>query len=227
MSVSDLKAKRADLRDEIDKAREQGKPGRAHALRTRIDRLTVRIRKLIRRRKAHPRVVLRRYSPNRSSRGGVRPTLIVLHSTESDNIEASDADLAGVAAWFANPAAQASSHVITDGDGHSARCVGDADKAWTASAYNSASLNIEQIGRASQSIWSGEELRETARWIARWSKAYGIPIERAAVSGGAVKRPGVVTHADLGIPGGGHTDPGAAYPLGQVLDMAADYRKRI
>jgi Negative regulator of beta-lactamase expression len=226
-SEDELKAKRADLRDKLDKARKRGKPGRAHNLRTRIQRITSKLRKLRRRRQAQPSVVLTRISPNRSARSTVGISLIVLHSTESANIESSDADLAGVAGWFANPASQVSSHVITDSDGHSARCVEDRDKAWTAAAYNSASLNIEQIGRASQTIWAAEELKETARWIARWSKDHGIPIERAKVSAGRVLSPGVAMHSDLGSAGGGHTDPGSAYPLGQVLDLATNYRKRI
>lgn len=224
--MSDLKAKRADLRDELDKARLRGARGRAHNLRTRIGRITSRIRKQIRRRKARPHVVLTRISPNRSVRGA-KIELIVLHSTESANIESSSADLAGVAGWFANPSSQVSSHVITDADGDSARCVPDKDKAWHSSAYNSASLGIEQIGRASQSIWGSAELHETARWIARWSKEHGVPIRHGSVSGGRVTRSGVVTHADLGVPGGGHTDPGAAYPLGQVLELAKTYRRRI
>lgn len=533
MSKDDkLKEKRADLRDKLDKARKRGKVGKAHSLRTRIQRITSRIRKLRRRRKAHPRVVLTRISPNRSERTtGIQ--LIVLHSTESNNVESSDADLAGVAGWFANPASNVSSHVITDGDGHSARCVEDKDKAWhcfagderivtsegtrrlgelagtepvvltsrgmqtasvmsfgeqptqrvvlvpaiershwrtgarywaswgtherrefvvtpdhewvladggttrslaigdvvsgnvrtpeheceafrigvrdgfvfgdgyfgkatltrgsryyapmhgskadvgeffdrvawwpsraereptyagtaicssrrdlksypadvddadylagwlrgwlradahnngssyeltstdedalafareiaplagmtvtggqpmkatagydggticgqltlrdgaiawkvaevapgddqevfcavvpttgdftlaggvlthNCSSYNSAALGIEQIGRASQTIWAAAELHETARWIARWSKKHNVPIQRAKVSNGRVVAPGVATHSDLGTAGGGHTDPGAGYPVGQVLDLAKDYRKRI
>lgn len=228
--IADKRAKRADLRDELDKARRHGEKGRAHNLRTRIDRLTAKIRKLVRRRKrakkAKPSVVLTRISPNRSERTAPI-SLIVLHSTESDNIESSSADLAGVAGWFANPASQVSSHVITDADGHSARCVPDSEKAWHAAAYNSVSLGIEQIGRASQSVWSAEELRESARWIAVWSREYGIPIEMGKVSGGRVVRPGVVTHAMLGAAGGGHTDPGAAYPLGHLLDMAKGYRRAL
>lgn len=228
--IENKRAKRADLRDELDKARRRGEKGRAHNLRTRIDKLTVRIRKLVRRKKrrknAKPSVVLTRISPNRSERTAPI-SLIVLHSTESPNIESSSADLAGVAGWFANPASQVSSHVITDADGHSARCVPDAEKAWHAAAYNSAALGIEQIGRASQSIWSSEELRETARWIAAWSKDYGVPIDEGRVSNGKVVRPGVVAHAMLGSGGGSHTDPGIAYPFGQVLDLARGYRRAL
>ena len=231
--MADIKRKRAelaDLRDEADRleARIEKKPkgrrkrlhDRLEQVRRRIDRIKVWLRKARKRRdQAEPEIVLTRISPNRSARTAPI-SLIVLHSTESDNIESSAADLAGVAGWFANPAAQVSSHVITDSDGTSARCVPDSDKAWHAAAYNSASLGIEQIGRASQSVWGTSELQETARWIAKWSREHGIPIQHGAVSGGLVTRPGVVTHADLGYAGGGHTDPGSGYPLGAVIEQA-------
>jgi N-acetylmuramoyl-L-alanine amidase-like protein len=174
-----------------------------------------------------PNVVLRENVINQSDRtAGVPLNLIVLHSTESHN-RPGDSDLAGVAGWFDNPAAQASSHVIVDADGSSARCVPDDRKAWTCEAYNSASLNIEQIGFASQGRkgWrrNWRELRETARWIARWSRQHRIPIRRAHVANGVVTRSGVTTHAKLGSAGGGHHDPGD-YPFRRVLLLARLYK---
>lgn len=224
------RAELADLRDERDRLQERredrpaGKRQRLNRalelIRRQIDRAEIRIRKLKKRRAGtKPNVVLTRISPNRSARSGpIR--LIVLHSTESDNIEASEADLAGVAGWFANPSAQVSAHVITDSDGHSARCVADADKAWHCAAFNSAALGIEQIGRASQDAWAPAELDETARWVAQWCREHGIPCARGAVSGADVTKPGIVTHADLGAAGGGHTDPGSAYRVEAVITRA-------
>lgn len=167
----------------------------------------------------HPDVVLHRDSPNVSARStGI--SLIVLHSTESSNMPGSAADLGGVADWFANPAAQVSAHVITDSDGHSARCVRDHAKAWACVDFNSPSLNIEQIGRAAQMHWSRAEWVETARWIAQWSHEHHIPIRKAEVAGAAVRRSGVTTHAALGAAGGDHHDPGPGYPLEEVLHEA-------
>lgn len=205
-----------------------------------LDRLAKRLPSLRKRRKklrkaleeaqasgrVKPNVVVERNVVNQSSRSGVRPRLIVLHSTESTEVKGSG-DLAAIAAYFDNPAAQASSHVITDGDGNSARCVPDAAKAWTCVSFNSLSLNIEQIGRAASTVWSEEIQRETARWIAKWSKDWGIPIVRGAVSGTSVTRSGVVFHSELGAAGGGHSDPGANYPIGKVLDLAEAYRKQL
>jgi N-acetyl-anhydromuramyl-L-alanine amidase AmpD len=167
----------------------------------------------------HPKVVVERHSPNVSER--LAPvSLIVLHSTESDNVPKSARDLEGVASWFADEGSQVSAHVITDADGHSARCVSDRLKAWHCGNFNSPSLGIEQIGRAAQPKWERAEWLETARWIAWWSHKYGIPIRRGAVSGESITRSGIVTHKMLGIAGGGHVDPGPAYPLDKVLEEA-------
>jgi N-acetyl-anhydromuramyl-L-alanine amidase AmpD len=122
---------------------------------------------------------------------------------------------------------QASSHVIVDGDGHSARLVPDERKAWAQAAYNPFALAIEQIGIAASERWTRDEIRETARWIARWSKKYGIPIRTGAVSGGLVTRSGVVTHKMLGPLGGGHVDPGPRFPFDACLKLARFYRAKL
>ncbi len=167
----------------------------------------------------HPDVVVHRDSPNVSVRSA-NISLIVLHSTESSNVPGSAADLSGVAAWFASRDSQVSAHVITDADGHSARCVRDHLKAWACMAFNSPSLNIEQVGRAGQAHWSRREWVETARWIAQWSHQHRIPIRIAYIDGTTVERSGIATHAMLGTAGGSHTDPGPDYPLEEVLHEA-------
>ena len=170
-----------------------------------------------------PKVVIRDDVVNQSDRDGATPKLIVIHTTESHN-RPGTSDLESIAGWFNNPAADASSHVIVDDDGHSARCVSDDRKAWTCAEFNSVSLNIEQIGFARLPRWrwirKWRELRETARWIARWSIKYGIPIEHASPTGA-----GVLRHSELGAAGGGHSDPGTTYPFGRVLKLARIFRK--
>lgn len=174
-----------------------------------------------------PHVVVRQRSPNQSSRNGVRPRLIVLHSTEGSNVPGSSADLRGCSAFLCRPSIEASSHVIVDGDGHSARLVADESKAWTQAAFNPFCLSIEQIGHAGSEHWTRDEIRESARWIAHWSKKFAIPIRRGAVAGAFVTRSGVVTHKALGLLGGGHVDPGDAYPLDACLRLARFYRAKI
>lgn len=173
-----------------------------------------------------------RISGNQSSRDGARPILIVLHTTtDPDSGGPYFWDLPGLkdlrklGAWFANPASAVSSHVANDIHGHDARFVKDRRKAWTEVAFNSVSLSIEQIGtdEYSRGTWltqRAEQLENTARWIAHWHRRWGIPIARADVSGDAVIRAGVATHAQLGSAGGGHHDPGPGYPMGHVLRLA-------
>jgi N-acetylmuramoyl-L-alanine amidase len=154
---------------------------------------------------------------NRSSRNGVKPRLLVLHTTESHN-RPGVADLDNLAGWFDNPASQCSSHIGNDAEGNDIRMVPDEAKAWTQARFNSVSLSIEQIGHASQTRWPDAQLRNTARWLAFWSRKYGIPLVRSTERG-------VCQHRDLGPGGGGHHDCGPGYPFDRVLAMARDIQR--
>lgn len=174
----------------------------------------------------YPTVKVRKNVSCQSSRHGAAIELIVVHDTEGANLPGIR-DLQGLADFFDRIITQASSHVATDAEGSSSRMVTDAAKAWHCAFFNSVSLGIEQIGFASQQQWPDKQLRETARWIARWSRLHGIPIQKGKVSAdGQVLRAGVVRHSDLGRLGGGHHDPGLAYPLREVLVLARQYRAR-
>lgn len=165
------------------------------------------------------------WSPNKSSRGGAHPTLIVVHATVSHNVHGLG-DLQAIGHMFANSSFDASSHVCTDNEGHSARFVRDEDKAWHCMGYNRMSLGIEQIIMADGKELTRDLYRETARWVARWSKKYHIPIRKGAVSGGRVIRSGVVRHSDLGPIGGGHADPGP-YDMEAMMNLAKFYRGKL
>jgi N-acetyl-anhydromuramyl-L-alanine amidase AmpD len=160
---------------------------------------------------------------NQSARSD-NPHLIVIHDTESHN-RAGAVDLRAIGNWFDNPDAQASAHVCVDAEGISACYVPDARKAWHVAAYNSVSLGIEQIGFATQTFWPDAQLKKVAKYCAYWSKKYGIQLQtRGQVDGiGGVVLAGVVTHAQLGAAGGGHHDPGDAYPLSKMLYHARYY----
>lgn len=155
---------------------------------------------------------------NQSVRNGV-PKVIVLHSTESSN-RPGVSDLESVLSWFNNPAAQASSHVIVDSEGFSAKAVDDARKAWTQASFNDIGLSIEQVGFAAQGQgeWTDAQLLKTAQYIAYWSKKYNIPITKSTTNG-------VATHEMLGPAGGNHHDPGKNYPFDRVLTLARDLAK--
>jgi hypothetical protein len=169
-----------------------------------------------------PHVAVRGSSPNRYHGHG-RYLLAVLHDTEGWNYDGT-ADLSGIVSFFGRSSTQASSQVCTDDDGLSARIVTDSDTAWHCADFNPVSLGIEQVGFAAQRRWSRKELKETARWLAQWSHEYGIPLRRGIVRGSTVVQSGVVTHKQLGVPGGGHTDPGSGYPVRRVLRWAKLYR---
>jgi N-acetyl-anhydromuramyl-L-alanine amidase AmpD len=173
----------------------------------------------------NPQVTVERPSPCHAARLG-RISLIVVHATEGSR-EAGDRDLENLGAFFGESKNQVSSHVATNGDGHSARFVPDNLAAWHVAGYNSVALGIEQIGHTADTHWPQAEVEETARWIARWSKAYGVPIGKASVSDGHVLSGGVARHSDLGTIGGGHHDPGSGYPLHHCLDLARDIRNKL
>ena len=172
----------------------------------------------------NPRVKVRIPTSNKSSREGASPTLIVLHATVSHNRKGLS-DLQAIGHYFQGPV-DASSHVCVDNEAYSARYVGDGEKAWHCAAYNRMSLGIEQILPADGTEITNAMYRETARWIAYWSKKHGIPIRPAVVSGGRVLRSGVIFHSQLGSLGGGHSDPGRNYSMNKVLNAARYYRKR-
>lgn len=165
-----------------------------------------------------PKVERTRNSPNKSSRQGSKPKLIVLHITVSHN-RPGLADLDGMLDYLSRPGVQASSHIVNDAEGHDGRLVADEYKAWTQAAYNPVALSIEQIeysDKRPRSVWLKENARQldnTAKWVAYWSVKYGIPLTRST-------RHGVCQHSDLGRAGGGHSDCGAGYPIDVVLNKA-------
>jgi len=173
---------------------------------------------------------------NQSSREGVKPRLIVLHTTTDPRRgstvvvrnEPGLGDLRRLGAWFDDPEHAVSSHVANDADGNDARYVKDRREAWTEVSFNPVGLSIEQIATSGfdRRRWirnRAPQLENTARWIASWHKRWHIPIGPAEVSGGRVVRPGVTTHAALGAAGGGHDDPGPGYPFKHVLRLARTY----
>ena len=152
---------------------------------------------------------------NQSSRNGRKPRIIVLHTTEGHN-RPGLSDLRSLVAMFDNPATEVSSHVANDAEGHDARMVPDHRKAWTQAQFNSIALSIEQIGFAKHAgSMDPKQLRNTAAWIAHWSRKHGIPIRHSTEHG-------VCQHKDLGAAGGGHADCGPEYPFKKVLSMAKE-----
>lgn len=160
---------------------------------------------------------------NRSSRRGVLPSKVVIHTTESHEREGRS-DVDGIRNFFDNPAAEASSHVIIDAEAHSTTCVPDDEKAWTVGSENPYTLNIELIGWAKTPRWQWlkrtRQLKKAAKFTAYWSKKYGIPLRLDKRRG----MPGVCGHVHLSGPGG-HWDPGPGFPYDRFLRYARYYRQ--
>jgi len=159
---------------------------------------------------------------NQSSREGGRPKLIVLHTTEGfDN----DQGLVNLGHFFDTASVAASSHIANDRRGRDARYVADEMKSWTQCNLNPVALSIEQIGYSAFTTdeWMRQrtrQLKNTAIWVAYWSKRYDIPISMGKNSGSTATKPGVVQHKHLGAAGCGHSDCGPGYPMRYVLLLA-------
>jgi hypothetical protein len=176
----------------------------------------------------HANVTVRHNVACQSSRNGAEPVLIVLHDTEGGNIPKSSRDLVGLGDYFDRLSTQASSHVAwtrTATTPGSCRMTGRRGRRRLQLAGPVDRADRVRVGQLEPSK-KEDQLHETARWIAWWSKEHGIPIRKGAVtSDGRITRSGVVQHRDLGNLGGGHVDCGPDYPLTQVLAYARYHRK--
>jgi hypothetical protein len=141
-----------------------------------------------------------RESPNQSARSpGIVPYVIVAHRPVGN--------FHGSADWLCNKKAQASAHILTEGNGtgvdEATQLVAWDRKAWACASFNSASYNIEVDDNA----WDGSDpgaFRTAARIFAFICSQTGIPPRQ---SRNPMRDPGIVRHVDLGRAGGGHTDP--------------------
>jgi N-acetyl-anhydromuramyl-L-alanine amidase AmpD len=171
-----------------------------------------------------PKVLVQPLPRNFSARPtGVHYLLLVAHDTESPNAPGI-ADLEAIKAWFSNPNAQASANYVDDAQGNTLEMVNPATlKAWHVAYFNPWAIGVEQVGYASQTRWPLLQVEATARIFAHDATLYGIPIQRGRVSGCSIVKPGIVFHADLGLCGGGHHDPGVHYPLGELIRLTRLY----
>jgi hypothetical protein len=104
------------------------------------------------------------------------------------------------------------------------RAVQPGDKAWTQGDYNSASVSVElcAFARWTAADWDQHPtmLETCAAWIREEANRFDIPVQRLSASQAQGSGRGVCGHRDLGAAGGGHSDPGTAFPWDRVLDMA-------
>lgn len=122
-------------------------------------------------------------SPNRSSRDGHKPTMIVIHG------DAGTSD-AGTVSWLKNPDSNVSYHYLIGRDGAVYQFVPDSEKAWHAGkswfhgeevggSVNPISLGVAfaNNGRGDE-FYTREQYREGGKLVAALCKAHGIPLHR-------------------------------------------------
>lgn len=164
-----------------------------------------------------------RFVRNYSSRRGVRPRLWVLHYTVSAN-RPGRSDVEAIDSLFNNPSFAASSTYVMDADGNCDYIVRESDKAWTQATFNPVSISVEMVATGREGRYTGPAgLAKLARVISDSAKRWDIPIQRGAVSGCTVTRPGIVDHTTLRSCGGGHADI-TPYSVDQVIAAVKAYR---
>lgn len=155
------------------------------------------------------------WSPSNSGRGGVKPSMFLLHTQEGNG----NAD--SLARWLANPANQVSYHYTVSQDVKDngvTVCDGvDTDLAsWSVLDYNSRSINLCFAG--SRAAWSRAEWMRQSRAIdvaaylaVQDCRKYGIATRVVPPPYSAT--PGVSDHAYVTSRGiGTHTDVGPNFP---------------
>lgn len=134
-------------------------------------------------------------SPNYSSRQGARISKIICHDCEGSED--------GSIGWFAQSVSQVSAHLVLSSDGTRAtQMVSFANKAWHVCALNPTTIGLEMAGFASKGF-DAPEWNAAADIVAFLLHKYNLPPTWA--KGGVGD--GFCSHHDLGITGGGHTDP--------------------
>jgi hypothetical protein len=164
--------------------------------------------------------------------GAQNPVRIILHDTESGNLQNPSLDdiHAVVMGWHntrfgdgTHPAAQ----FIVDGHGQVGQTASAAVETQHVGGLNGGSIGIEQVGFASltHDEWLARkaQLERVARLMAWFHHRYGIPLHIADPQGASEPNVGVLTHAMVSKfepASEGHTDPGPNYPLAHVLARA-------
>lgn len=142
-----------------------------------------------------------------SSRRGVEPSGIGLHYTAGLN-RAGWADLDGLTAYSNDTRNQVSWHFGVDREGNCTYNVPVGMKAWTISALNSQTINIEMVGTGKEPDYGGTAgMRTLTAIVQRIHRLYPrIPVAMGAVKDCVITRPGVITHWMGGQCSGGHID---------------------
>jgi hypothetical protein len=99
-------------------------------------------------------------SPFFSSRNGERIRRIIMHYTDSRNVQ-------GTIAWFQDPRARVSAHYVIGRNGEIYQMVRDSDKAWHAKGANADSIGIEHSAASGDAMTAQQTLSsvQLVRWL--------------------------------------------------------------
>jgi N-acetylmuramoyl-L-alanine amidase len=167
-----------------------------------------------------------RFVANQSSRGGVRPTVGVLHRTVMRNM-AGELDLNALDGLASRASSQVSWHYAIDEDGNCHYNVPEDRKAWTAAAFNPFGIQIENNNFGTEPALMKEAgYRKLALVVHDISERWGIPLRKGAVFNCVPVRSGWIDHRMLGICGGGHIDL-LPYDFDAVLEKVLRYTREL
>ncbi|MCA9570043.1 MAG: N-acetylmuramoyl-L-alanine amidase, partial [Myxococcales bacterium] len=158
-------------------------------------------------------------SPNHSSRGGVSPSYVVIHTCEGS--------YSSCWGWLKNPSSGVSAHYVVNSDGSEIRQLVDEDrKAWhigadyacsrnsdvdcfrNGASMNTHSVGIEHAGHGSQTSWNSGLIGRSAELVCGITERHDIPLDRYHVFGHGQMQPW------------NRTDPGAAWPWASYMAQA-------
>lgn len=148
---------------------------------------------------------------NRSSRGGAKVKLVVLHYTVSR-----PGTLDVIRRLFDTPSFAASSHIGLEPSGRCELWVPYPEKAWTEGAFNPVgeSVEIMAMGTEPRSWWLAQPIISKgllASWVRDRLRANGLPLRRVDPVGCAVQQAGWTDHDALEC-GNSHHDVQPAFP---------------
>ena len=170
------------------------------------------------------------YSVRRFSGFGNGPQTVervILHDTESPDAKLGWSDCTGVVNYWRDNPEQGdhgtyylAAHFVVNKRGYSVAVDTPETLLYHCQGANTGSIGIEQIGyaRFTREQWMARpgQLRKVAKFLAWSHKAYGVPMVVSVTRGVSTHKMQTDFHH---IPGG-HTDPGAGYPLQYVVDLA-------
>jgi len=153
---------------------------------------------------------------------GVRPTLVVVHTSEQPaDLVAPDNGTEALARFIQQRPTAGCYHTAVDSDS-TINLVDPIKQCWGARGVNEIALHISHCTRAKDwstlpADWVTETLTRSAATVAEWCRQFTIPARFVDPADGV---PGITSHA--AVDPGRRTDPGQSFPWDRWLTMIND-----